>query len=139
MAVILTTTFEPTSEETRLLGQGLNQHACEHLPRDGFNPVAVFVRNDDDEILGGVSGYLNWNWLQISLLWVDASLRGQGVGRQLMEKLESTGRDKGCAWAHVDTFSFQACGFYEGLGYKVFATLDDYPPGHTRHYLKKRL
>ncbi len=139
MSLALTTTFDPASEETRLLGQGLNQHAVERLPRDGFNPVAVFVRNDNDEILGGVSGYLNWNWLQISLLWVDASLRGQGFGRQLMEKLEATGRDKGCAWAHVDTFSFQARGFYEALGYKVFATLGDYPPGHARHYLKKRL
>ncbi len=56
-----------------------------------------------------------------------------------MEKLETTGREKGCVWAHVDTFSFQARGFYESLGYKVFATLDDYPPGHSRHYLKKRL
>ncbi len=76
MALALTTTFEPMSEETRLLGQGLNQHAVERLPRDGFNRVAVFVRNDNDEILGGVSGYLNWNWLQISLLWVEESLRG---------------------------------------------------------------
>jgi len=139
MPLALIATFEPTTGETRLFGQGLHQHAVERLPRDGFNPVAVFVRNDNDEILGSVSGYLNWNWLQISLLWVDASLRGQSFGRQLMEKLEVTGEEKGCAWAHVDTFSFQARRFYEALGYKVFATLDDFPPGHARHYLKKRL
>jgi hypothetical protein len=39
----------------------------------------------------------------------------------------------------LDTFSFQARGFYEKLGYCVFGTLDDYPPGHSRFYLTKRL
>lgn len=132
-------TWEPTEAETALLGRGLNQHALENLEQDGFKPVAVFVRDEDHEIVGGVSGYVNWNWLQVSLLWVDASLRGTGYGKQLMDRLEVAGRENGCENAHVDTFSFQARTFYESLGYEVFATLDDYPPGHSRHYLKKAL
>ena len=108
------------------------------VDKDGFDPVAVFIR-EDGTILGGVSGVFNWNWLQISLLWVDDSLRGRGYGRQLMETIESLARERGCERAHVDTFSFQAREFYESLDYEVFATLEDYPPGHSRHYLRKAL
>jgi hypothetical protein len=42
-------------------------------------------------------------------------------------------------WAWLDTFSFQACGFNEKLGYQVFSELHDNPPGHTRFFLKKFL
>jgi len=132
-------TREPTEAETSQLGQGLNRHAIENLQQDGFDPVAVFVRNEDGEIVGGVSAYLNWNWLQVSLLWVDSSLRGRGFGKQLMEKIEALSREHGCVNVHVDTFSFQARAFYESTGYVIFATLDDYPPGHSRHYLRKAL
>jgi hypothetical protein len=39
----------------------------------------------------------------------------------------------------LDSFSFQAPGFYRRLGYAEFGVVEDYPPGHTRHFLKKRL
>jgi hypothetical protein len=39
----------------------------------------------------------------------------------------------------LDTFDFQARGFYERNGYELFGTLDDCPPGHKRYYLKKAL
>jgi hypothetical protein len=46
---------------------------------------------------------------------------------------------RGCRGAWLDTFSFQARGFYERLGYAVFGTLDDYPPGQNRIFLHKVL
>jgi len=132
-------TFEPSGEENARLGRGLNQHAMERLGTGGFRPVAIFVRGGDGAIVAGVSAFLNWNWLQISLLWVDDQLRGEGIGSELMQRIESVGRDNGCQFAHVDTFSFQARTFYESLGFTVFATLENYPPDHSRHYLRKAL
>ncbi len=132
-------TWTPSEARTKLLGDGLNRHAIGQLGNHGFRPVGIFVRDAGGNPVGGVTACLNWNWLQISLLWVDDALRGQGVGKGLMERIEAVGREKGCAHAHVDTFSFQARTFYESLGYEVFATLDDYPPGHARHYLRKDL
>ena len=138
MAPEFEVTFEPTHEETSRLAAGLGEHARSFVDRDGFDPVAVFIR-EDGELLGGISGVLNWNWLQISLLWVDDSLRGSGSGKRLMETIESLARERGCEYAHVDTFSFQARAFYESLDYEVFAELEDYPPGHSRFYLRKIL
>lgn len=138
MALEFEVTFAPEHAETSQLAAGLGEHARSFVDKDGFDSVAVFIREDRD-ILGGISGVINWNWLQISLLWVDDTLRGGGYGRQLIETLESLARERGCERAHVDTFSFQAREFYESLGYRVFATLEDYPPGHSRYYLKKVL
>ncbi|MDB5536981.1 MAG: Acetyltransferase family protein, partial [Devosia sp.] len=39
----------------------------------------------------------------------------------------------------LDTFSFQARPFYEKLGYSVFGTIPDYPPGGARYFLSKTL
>ncbi len=46
---------------------------------------------------------------------------------------------RGCRYAWLDAFSFQARGFYEKLGYTVLGTLEDSPPGHSRYFLKKNL
>ena len=53
--------------------------------------------------------------------------------------LEDKARERGCEFSHLDTFSYQARPFYEKLGYEVFATLEDYPPGQQRFYMKKTL
>jgi ribosomal protein S18 acetylase RimI-like enzyme len=42
-----------------------------------------------------------------------------------------------CVGAWLDTYSFQARGFYERLGYTVLGEIADYPPGHTRYFMKK--
>ena len=60
------------------------------------------------------------------------------VGTTLMREAERVAVERGCHSAFLDTFSFQAPGFYQKLGYEIFATLD-YPPRHKRHFLKRRL
>ena len=55
-----------------------------------------------------------------------------------MGDAEMRALERGCHSAWVDTFSFQAPGFYPRLGYEVFGELD-YPPGHKRIFLQKRL
>ena len=132
-------TGNPAAADLDRLRDGLGEHAQSTLSEDGFAPVAAFARDADGNIVGGISGKLNWNWLEISLLWVDPRTRGTGLGATLLERLERHAAEHGCTHAHVDTFSFQARGFYEKAGYGVFATLKDYPPGHARHYLRRQL
>jgi GNAT superfamily N-acetyltransferase len=86
-----------------------------------------------------VWGQINWNWLHVGLFWVAEALRGSGYGRRLLAAIEQVARERGCRYAHLDTFSYQARPFYETLGYEVFGQLDDYPPGHKRFFMKKVL
>ena len=135
----LTVDDDPSSEDVEALAQGLNNHALAYTQVPGFRPIGVFMRDEHGGLVGGVWGYINWNWLWIGAVWLNESLRGAGYGRKLLEAAEQAGRERGCRYSHLDTFSFQARPLYERLGYEVFATLDDYPPGHQRFFMKKAL
>ena len=130
---------QPSTQDIQRLKDGLGEHAQDMLADSGFHPVAVFARDDAGQIVGGVSGTINWSWLAISLLWVRPDQRGRGLGRRLMETIEEHGRANGCTDAHVDTLGFQAPAFYRPLGYEPFATLSDYAAEHPRIYFKKHL
>ena len=94
---------------------------------------------ESDEIVGGLYGMTWSSHLWVELLFVPESMRGIGIGRKLMAQAEAEAVRRGCRTVVLDTFSFQAPGFYERLGYSVFGTLHDCPPGHSRFYLTKQL
>ena len=131
-------TDRPKTADLASLANGLDTHAEEVTTPRAQRHIGVFVR-ENGRLLAGLSGATYWNWLHIKMLWVDDSLRGQGIGRQLMQVAEAEAIQRGCRAAMVDTHSFQAEGFYTQLGYEVFGRLEDFPSGHQRIYLQKRL
>eukprot|EP01037_Dinobryon_pediforme_P007786 gene7786-7852_t len=101
--------------------------------------VAIAVEDNSGAVAGGLWGRIGYGWMFIELLVVPEAARGTGLGRQLMARAEAMARSDGCTGIWLDTFEFQARGFYEKLGFSLFGTLDDYPAGHHRYFLMKRL
>ena len=128
----------PAADDIDRLRRGLTEHAAPFVDKPGFVPLAVFAR-EDGELVAGAHGYICWNWLDVSLLWVASSQRGRGLGSRVLKAFEDAGRDKGCVYAHVNTFSYQAPEFYERHGYEAYAELPDFPPGYRRIYFRKQL
>jgi len=136
-----------TSEELKasqsaemVILEGLGNNILEHLGNVELGrPIRIFIRKPDEEVVGGVIANCFGGWVYVSLLWVAKSLRNQGFGTRLMRLLETEAIQYGCHHAHLDTYSFEARPFYERLGYELFATLEDYPKGHCKYFLKKRL
>ena len=106
---------------------------------DDYRPLAFFLRDAADTVVGGITGATVWSWLEIGLLWVREDLRGQGYGHSLLAAAEAEAVRRGCRYAVLDTFDFQAPDFYAARGYEVFGTLPDFPPGHAKHYMVKTL
>ena len=102
-------------------------------------PLALLVRDDNGETLGGLYGRFFYQWLFIELLSVPEQARGQGLGSKLMQMAEDLAREKECVGIWLDTFDFQAPEFYKRLGYSELGQIADYPPGHKRHFFQKRL
>ncbi|MGB1581776.1 MAG: GNAT family N-acetyltransferase [Nevskiales bacterium] len=135
----ITLELEPSQADIKALGQGLSEQALAAVQARGFQPIAVFARDADGVMVGGIQALVNWNWLHICLAWLEEGRRRQGLGTELLQRIEQAGIAQGCVYAHLDTFSYQARPFYEKRGYVLFGQLDDYPPGHTRYYMRKSL
>ena len=102
-------------------------------------PIALYVRDADGAIRGGLVGYVAWQWLSVDLLWVDQPLRGQGYGAALLAQAEQAAREVGCVAVRLDTYEFQARPFYERHGYTVYGELEGYPAGTRTYLLTKAL
>ncbi len=105
-----------------------------------YDKVAVLLCADDTEAtVGGIWGKISYDWLFVELLFVLEEHRRNGFGDKLMRAAEQRARDSGCVGVWLDTHGFQAPGFYQDLGYKVFGQLENHPRGFNRFFLCKRL
>jgi len=130
---------EPAPEDVRFLSDRLYEYNVEQTGVNDGQWLAIFVRDDQGMIRAGIQG---WTWCgtsYISSLWGHKELRGEGVGTQLLRAAEQEARARGSQQIVLDSYNFQAPGFYQKLGYEVFAVLEDHPRHHRNYYLRKRL
>lgn len=101
--------------------------------------VEMYLLDKEQTVIGGLTGRTNSipEWLEISILWVDESWRGQGLGRRLIMAAEQEAQRRGCRFARLTTSSFQDPNFHTRLGYVLYGTLEDRPAGVTASYLRK--
>lgn len=102
-------------------------------------PIAILLTNEGGIHVGGLWGKIAYDWLFVELLAVPEAHRGGNYGTALMAAAERIAREAGCIGLWLDTFEFQARGFYEKLGFEIFGTLEDHPAGSRRYFLRKRL
>ncbi|HET7410995.1 MAG TPA: GNAT family N-acetyltransferase, partial [Paracoccaceae bacterium] len=93
---------------------------------------------EDGRLLAAGRGIVNMGLVEIRGLWVEPALRGRGIGRRLLAAIEAEAARRGCIRAALDSYSWQAPGFYERAGWRRFAVLD-YPNGTSRHWFVKEL
>jgi GNAT superfamily N-acetyltransferase len=101
--------------------------------------LVIPIHGDSGTVTGGLWGVTLFRWLEVEMLFVPRPMRGQGVGSALMAAAETEARNRGCLGVRVDAFSFQAAEFYEKIGFSLYGTLEDCPPGHQRLFFQKRL
>jgi GNAT superfamily N-acetyltransferase len=130
---------DPEEKDLNTFFDILREYNRSQAGASNHKPLSIFVRNENGEIVGGLTGETYWDWLFVENLAVDQSVRKTGLGSQLLKAAEEEALKRGCHAAYLDTFSFQARPFYEKQGYKLFGQLDEFPPGHSRHFFWKKL
>ena len=91
----------------------------------------------DERLIAGAVGRTEFKRLFISYLWVEESMRGQGIGSDVLRQLEAQALRRGCVDALIETLSDRNAELYERLGYAMMAHIHDYIPGFTRYILIK--
>ncbi|HZS06980.1 MAG TPA: GNAT family N-acetyltransferase [Blastocatellia bacterium] len=129
----------PDADDIRFLNESLHEHNARKSGVGGGEFITIFLRGVNQQIVGGLHGWTGFGWLHVDVLWVSEDLRGRGYGRQLLVAAEEEASRRGCRYAELDTFSFQAPDFYLKLGYAVFGLLDDIAGEHKWYFLKKNL
>ena len=132
-----------TDEEAEIIEERLVAYNLSQVPArqsELFCPISRKIEDENGHIIAGCLAMTYcWNIAYIDILWVDEPYRRQGHGSRLLREVEDKARALRCRVAHLDTFDFQAKGFYEKNGYTVFGVLEDCPEGHRRFYMSKLL
>lgn len=138
-----TATFDltdaPSDGDMAVIMTGLTAFNTVDVGASDRRPLAVLIRGDEDQVIGGMFGYTGWGWLFTQWLFVPEDLRGQGMAGRMLAKAEAEAIARGCHGAWIDTFNPQALRAYQRQGYRIFGELPDFPPGRSRTFLQKRL
>ena len=130
---------QPTAEEFRVILDGVRTFNRSQTGNEQPRPVACYLRDAAGHIRGGVQANLWGRSAHIDALWVDDEYRGAGHGSELMRTIEEYAVAHGYPLIYLETTSFQALPFYQGLGYQLFGHLDEISKGHALYFLKKDL
>ena len=98
-----------------------------------------FYAFDGEKLIGGAIGFIQYNWYFLDMLYVDTKYRKKGIATKLITEIEKYSKDKKLTGIRTETWNFQAKGFYEKMGYTVWAQIENCPPGTIDYYLKKNL
>lgn len=132
-----------TQQEAKFVVNQLNDYNLNCVPptiSQTWIPLDYILKNSSNEVIAGLlSGINYWGGLEIKILWVREDMRSQGFASKLLNHVEDKARAMNASLSVLDTFDFQAEEFYLKNGYTVFGKLENFPEGHHRTYLSKKL
>jgi GNAT superfamily N-acetyltransferase len=130
---------QPAPDDLRFLEVQIDRYNMAQTGAYDGRGLAIFLRDEQYEIVAGISGYTWAGMCEIEFLWVRPDLQGQGLGRRLLTAAEQEALDRGSSIVILGSYSFQAPEFYRQNGYELVGRVDNCPPNHTNYYFKKTL
>lgn len=111
----------------------IGDYETEYAERQNF---AVVIRQEG-KIIGGAVAAIQFDWCYVETVWVDGTIRGQGLGGKVMQALETYALRQGAHGVYLYTTEYQATPFYSKVGYTILGILPDHPPGYITTYFAK--
>ena len=99
----------------------------------------IAAQNSKNDIVGGATIWEHSDALYIDILWVEENYRDKGVGSRLINAIVEQAKLKNIKKLFVDTYDFQASGFYIKHGFFIIGRLENYLLGHDRIYLRMNI
>jgi GNAT superfamily N-acetyltransferase len=124
-------------QETALVDRGLGEANDAAAPLHEVRPLSCFAHTEAGRVVGGAVGRWWGQCCELQQLWVEASYRRRGIGKQLIQAFEARAREHGCSTFYLETFSFQTPQLYESLGYTAAYEHKVYPHGIVKYVMVK--
>lgn len=123
-------------DECRLIHECLQDYNREYM--DNGKDYSFHIEFDG-VIAAGIVAESVEDTLEISYLFVRSEYRGRGLGTKLVCHIESLAKENGIRRIFLNTYSFQAPGFYRHLGYREILCIDPVFGVYRQHYFVKEL
>ncbi|MFG6447749.1 GNAT family N-acetyltransferase [Roseateles sp. BYS180W] len=123
--------------DVEAIRHGVILHGRQQTQGSDAQDIACALYDDEGQLLAGATGRTEFQRLYVNNLWVRAERRGQGLGGEVLRRLEAQALRRGCVDALIETLLDEVAALYEHLGYACIAHVHDYVPGFTRHTLLK--
>jgi GNAT superfamily N-acetyltransferase len=128
---------QPPADATGVVDQGIGEHNDSAAPLHQVQPLASVARDAQGQVIGGAVGRTWGQCCELMQLWVQPEHRLHGLATELMRAFETRAAERGCRVFYLETWSFQALGFYQGLGYELRLAIEGFGPGLVKYSLVK--
>lgn len=108
--------------EGQAIHTGLRSYNRRFVP--DMEDLSLAVINEAGQIIGGCDAFRMGELAMLDVLWIANEHRGAGLGGYILRQLEEKARRQGAKRMELNTFGFQAPGFYEKLGYRRFGAIE---------------
>lgn len=115
----------------------LLQYNAQNGMREDAKHFSLSLRNAENEIVGGLTGFVWCGWMEVSYLVVND--RHKGYGTKLMREAERMAKLQSLKGMHLMTFGFQAPDFYKKLGFDCTGKCPNFFGSYSKYDFHKRL
>jgi GNAT superfamily N-acetyltransferase len=129
----------PSAADLALLEQRVADAAIDVAKLGQEHEFGIFARDDNGQVVAGISGIVWGGCCELQAMWVDESLRRRGLAHALMDGAEDEARRHGCALVVFHAYDLLARGLYEKLGYETVGVVENCPAGSAARWYRKRL
>ncbi|HEV8051451.1 MAG TPA: GNAT family N-acetyltransferase [Parachlamydiaceae bacterium] len=103
-----------------------------------YKKFSVVLKDEMGNAFGVLNAFTAFAEVYVDDIWVDATLRGKGFSKKLLQELERHFQGKGFNNINLVTSAFQAPGFYEKCGFQAeFIRINKKNPKLTKTFFVK--
>lgn len=139
MSLNIQASLDPSPEDIEFLYQGIYQEALKKKGMRPNQPFGFFLKDYEGRTVGGLNGFCYYGCLYMDQLYICEEYRGLGWGKKLVQAAEAFGVSQKCMMFTVTTMDWEACSFYEKLGYSVMFTITGYENDSKMYLLRKEM
>ncbi|MBT3260952.1 GNAT family N-acetyltransferase [bacterium] len=115
--------IEYTENIGKEIEDALSNVFCSYAKKEGievnYKSFSFLIRDNNEKLIGGIVARAIYKEIHVEDLWVDEKYRGQGYGKQLLDKVWEKFSNQGYDNLNLDTYRFQAPDFYQKYGFKL--------------------
>lgn len=121
-------------------GRVQRQKYVKYNQRESIHDV-ILVYKDEQAVACGSYKFYDKETVELKRIFTDYSIRGTGIGKELVKRLEADAKAAGYRYAILETGKVltPACGLYKSLGYQKIPNYGQYVDMPESICMKKEL